>query len=273
MKSTNKTLLALASVSLIIFATTLWSLRVYDGWTHLELGAGNYGQEGHTKVSQQKTVLMQLEATDKPNYVDKLPEKDIKPYQPEQQFAVLFSTLDQLVATKGPKGVFHVNDLIDAYAISASEALKNYANQKGYHKVTIEVVPGDYEFLDPEQHLKAYKLKKYESVHLKNPEISLYSYKLDGDEVLFNDQSRTKARILLQKLANYSSTGLTFFPVLKPNFIPDEEIEEFASNESFYKPEHSWQPAPYVFPTGESFADKYAAVYFIPQNFAVEDRG
>ena len=32
----------------------------YSGWTHLELGAGNYGLDGHTKISQQKTVRPEL---------------------------------------------------------------------------------------------------------------------------------------------------------------------------------------------------------------------
>ena len=41
------------------------------GWTHLELGAGNYGPDGHTKTSQAMTVLMKIkDVLEEKNYVD-----------------------------------------------------------------------------------------------------------------------------------------------------------------------------------------------------------
>ena len=29
-------------------------------WTHIELGAGNYGLDGHTKIALNKTILMEF---------------------------------------------------------------------------------------------------------------------------------------------------------------------------------------------------------------------
>lgn len=266
MKSSNKTLLVLAALSLSVFLGTVWSLRTYDGWTHLELGAGNYGQDGHTQISQKKTVLRQIDATAKMNYIDTLPVKAELPYKPDVQFAILFETLDKLIENNGPKGVFHVNDLYEEYAQAASNALKAYAKDKQYSKVIIEVVPGDYAYINPEQSLKPYRVKRYDSVHLKNPEISFYTYKMDGDEFLSNEQSRDRARFLLQRLANYSSQGLTFFPIKHPNFIPEQEIKEFIEPHIFYQPTTLWQPVPYLYPDGQEIDKKHGAVYFISQN-------
>jgi hypothetical protein len=39
-----------------------------NGWAHLELGAGNYGPDGHTKLSQIMTVLRKIkDVTNKRN--------------------------------------------------------------------------------------------------------------------------------------------------------------------------------------------------------------
>ena len=51
---------------LFLLVTSLSSLAfgegtTFNGWTHLELGAGNYGPDGHTKTSQAMTVLMKIE--------------------------------------------------------------------------------------------------------------------------------------------------------------------------------------------------------------------
>ena len=94
-------------------------------WTHMELGAANYGQDGHTKKSQRMTVLIELAyVSAKSNYIDNLPEQDSKPYDPTQQFAILFKTLDILIQRKGPIGIFHVNDLFAEYSDFAADALK-----------------------------------------------------------------------------------------------------------------------------------------------------
>ena len=63
--------------ALLIPLFFLWfSTKKFEGWTHLELGAGNYGPDGHTQSSQQMTVLMKLKTVSKvKNYIDELREE------------------------------------------------------------------------------------------------------------------------------------------------------------------------------------------------------
>jgi hypothetical protein len=57
---------------------------------HLELGAGNYGPDGHTQSSQQMTVLMKLKTVSKvKNYIDELEAKGKGDYKAEDQYRVL----------------------------------------------------------------------------------------------------------------------------------------------------------------------------------------
>lgn len=241
-----------------------------DRWSHIELGAGNYGQEGHTKTSQQMTVLMALTYVSAlPNYVDKLPEYDQEPYIPAHQYAVLLQTLDQLVQQYGPRGIFHVNDLFEEYASYAVRRLTEYATSKGYNQVIIEVVAGDYNDLSPANTLEKYGKFLYDSAHLKNPEISFYNYGLDGNNTLADDNSRTNARAKLQQLANLSHKGLHFFPVDARNiFIPKEEYEEYINQHKFYQPTTIWHPVPYYFPEGPIINQTFGSVYFIPHNYS-----
>ncbi|MBA3814174.1 MAG: hypothetical protein H0X26_06760 [Alphaproteobacteria bacterium] len=234
-------------------------------WTHLELGAGNYGEEGHTKKSQRKTVLKDFVYVSRtPNYIDQLPEKDPKSYDPKHQYAVLFWTLDTLVEQKGPKGIFHVNDLYEDYTQYAANHLSQYAQEKGYTDVTIEAITCDYMHLLPLKTLKKYGRTHYDSVHLKNPELPFYNYGMDGDNQLFNDESRKKAREKLQSLADMSKEGLYFFCLeTTDNFIPKEEIEEFMEKGIFYLPTTAWEPVPYCFPEGNILDKKFGRVYFI----------
>jgi hypothetical protein len=234
-------------------------------WTHLELGAGNSGEDGHTKKSQRKTVLKELTYVSKaPNYIDQLPEKDPNPYNPKQQYAVLFWTLESLVAQKGPEGIFHVNDLFDEYAQDAAMRLSQYAKEKGYDQVIIEPIGGDYMEISAGRTLEKYGLTYYDSVHLKNPEVSFYHYGMDGDTMLSTQESRRKGRAKLQYLANLSNEGLYFFPIdTQDSFIPKEEKEEFINKGIFYFPTTAWDPVPYYFPEGPIFDKKFGRVYFI----------
>jgi hypothetical protein len=236
-------------------------------WTHIELAAGNYGKDGHTKISQHKTVLKEFTYVSKAkNYIDDLPEVNEKPYVPEHQHAVTFSTLDQLVAKKGPRGIFHVNDLYAEYAIDATEKLKAYAQKKKYKKVIIEAIPGNYLTIDPEKTLKPYHLHFYDSVHLKNPEVSFFNYGMDGNIFLYNEASIQKGRAKLQTLANLSCDGLYFFPIdWKNYFIPKEE-EELMKREGFYSTTKEWEPVPYYFPEGPIMGTEYGKVFFIKSN-------
>lgn len=237
----------------------------FSGWTHLELAAGNYGLDGHTKISQRKTVLMKIQyVTNAKNYIDDLPEVDPEKYDPSHQYAILFWTLDELVKRKGEQGVFHVNDLYAEYAEYATQELKKYAKQKGYNHIIISSLSCDYADINPNVSLANFGRKKYDSVHLKNPEISFYSYGLDGHHVLSDSASRLSARNLLTKLANLSNDGLYFFPIdVKNYFIPDEEKEEFIKKGIFYHATNEWPPLAYYFPEGDIIDKKLGKVYFI----------
>lgn len=82
-----------------------------DYFMHLELGAANYGPDGHTKASQDKTVFHEFrEVTDKENYRDTLNDVENITYQPKQQHNSLFVTLDKLVREHDGKIVFFLND-------------------------------------------------------------------------------------------------------------------------------------------------------------------
>ncbi len=237
----------------------------FDGWAHIELGAGNYGAEGHTKKSIRMTVLMKLtEVSSKRNFVDELPEADFIEYNPKYQYAVLFMTLDELISREGPSGVFHVNDLFKEYADFAVSKLKEYAKVKGYNEVIIESVPGDYEKIDPATTLKQFKRKKYDSVHLKNPEVSFFHYGMDGNNMITSASHRKKSRDTLQSLADLGTKGLYFFPVdYKDYFIPTAEKEEFIDEGLFYLPTNEWGPVAYYFPEGKIIPKIYGRVFFI----------
>jgi hypothetical protein len=238
--------------------------KSFDGWTHLELGAGNYGQDGHTKASQARTVLMKFTYVSQArNFIDDLDETGRLDYKPEDQYAVLFWTLDQLVHRFGEKGVFHVNDLYEEYALYAAEKLREYAAAKGYSSVVINAVSGDYQGIDPEKTLAIYGRKKYDSVHLKNPESSLFHYGMDGERFLSSEQTRLETRKLLQQLANLSKEGFFLFVLYHDDFLPAEERMEFFEKGIFYLPTEQWEPVHYVYPEGKIDPDYSGKVFFI----------
>jgi hypothetical protein len=238
-------------------------------WAHVELGAGNYGKDGHTKISQEMTVLMEFQfVSETPNYITTLNERDVEPYKPEHQFAVLFKTLDQLVYNKGPFGIVHVNDLFAEYADNAADELKKYASSKGYNNVIIESVSGDYTQIIPRLTLEKYSKTLYDSAHLKNPEVSFYNYGMDGSKMLSDKTSREKARTKLQTLANLSYKGLYFFPIdYEDAFVPRAEKEEFIRKGIFYHKTTDYNPVAYYFPEGGTIPKRYGGVYWISTNF------
>jgi hypothetical protein len=237
-------------------------------WSHIELGAGNYGKEGHSKTSQQMTVLMEFSyVSDAPNYIDNL-EVYSTLAAPAHQYALLFQTLDQLVLEKGPKGIFHVNDLYKEYADYAMDCLKEYALSKNYHDIIIEVVPGDYTKISSQITLKEYRKLFYDSAHLKNPEVSFYNYGMDGWNILSDERSRLAARTKLQKLADLSQAGLDFFPIdVKNKFIPQAEQEEFITQGKFYHTNQRYNAVSYYFPEGDIFPETYGIVSWIAPSY------
>lgn len=262
--------------SIICFIVTLSAYAeapTFTGWTHLELGAGNYGAEGHTRCALEKTFgSLMVEFTNKESFIDIVPKKGTGDYDPAEQYQVLFWTLDQLVERLGPSGVFHVNDLIAEYAEFAAKKLQIYAMEKGYDEIKIDVVPGDYRLIDPHEYLKRYGLEKYASVHLKNPEVSFYHHCVDGDVMVTSDITRKIARDRLQNLANLSSTGLYLFIIDHINFIPASEHEEFIDQGIFYHPSQDWEQIPYVFPEGMVIPESYCKIFFIESNLESREK-
>ena len=232
-------------------------------WTHLELGAGNYGEDGHTKKSQRMTVLMQLHATNKKTYVDDLEDEAKACGRPKKQFQILYHTLDQLIAKFGTdNGLFHVNDLFQEYSDYAADRLRDYAMEKGYVNLRIESVPGDYANIDPKETLRAYGLELYDSVHMKNHEVSFFYERMDGNDLFVSNTTRLERRHLLAKLAGLSKDGMYFFVIFDRNFLPEEEQRAMLAGE-FYKPTNEYKNLPYVFPEGREFSEDFTRVFFI----------
>lgn len=248
---------------LILIAISVSSFAFGD-WAHLELGAGNYGADGHTKTSQAMTVLMKLEeVSGEKNYIDELEEEGRGDYKPEEQYGILFWTLDELVKRYGDVGVFHVNDLFEEYAFFAKEKLIEYAISQGYDSVEIEAVPGDYQLIDAEQSLLRYGKAKYSTVHLKNPEVSFFYDRMDGDHLSATESSREKTRLMLTQLANLSDSGLVLFILYNDDFIPPLERVEFMEQGIFYHATDAWEPVPYIFPEGNVIDKEKGRVFQI----------
>lgn len=208
-------------------------------WTHLEIGAGNYGADGHTQASQKKTVLRFLAASGR-SYIDDLPEKGTGNYVASQQYGILFWTLDELVKRYGEEGIFYINDLYEEYANFAKKSIKSYAIEKGYHKIEVKTIVCDYDNLNG----------RYSSVHLKNPELHFYNDKMIDGDCFASEESIQKARRRLQKFAKLSETGLYFFILTDDDFIPISEKIEM-EKDSFYQVTTDWPIFPYIFPEGQ----------------------
>ncbi len=237
--------------------------NVFNGWIHLELGAGNYGsRKAHIKTSLSKTALIEIgDVSDAKHYVNALDEMPQGGYIPQEQYGVLFWTLDQLVERYGEAGVFHVNDIQKGDAFFATEKLMEYATEKGYDSVIIEAVPGDYRSTDFEQNLLEYSRVKYDSVHLKNPE---HSFFYGSYYVAASEDPCQQVRVLLQKLANFSEEGLYFFVINVNREVPQKERTEFMEKGIFYLETEEWEPVPYIFRGGGRIINKEnGAVFFI----------
>lgn len=237
---------------------------IFNGWAHLELGAGNYGSDGHTKSSQAMTVLKKIEnVTSKRTYIDDLEEVGRGDYKSEDQYGILFWTLEQLVDRYGSVGVFHVNDLYEEYSAFATQKLLEYTAAKGYNSIIVESIPGDYQLIDSEQNLSKYGKVKYTSVHLKNPEVSFFHDQMDGDHFFASEKSRGNARSMLKNLADLSTDGLYLFILYHDSFVPVEEKIEFMEKDNFYHPTDLWEAVPYIFPEGNIIDKEIGRVFHI----------
>lgn len=199
-------------VILCIFLSSLQLLFSFDGWIHLELGGGNYGGNS---CNQQK-------------------------FDPKIQYKLLFWTLDQLIERHGPDGVFQVNDIKQSYTEYACQKLQDYADTQGYDRLIIEECPGNYFTTDFLPYLEKYERKKYNSLHLKNPDSSIYR------------DHRQQTRQNLQKLANYSEEGLHFFTLYQISFFPESEKKEFVEQGIFYLETDQWEAVDYYYQNGNT---------------------
>ncbi|NGX26843.1 MAG: hypothetical protein K940chlam6_00768 [Chlamydiae bacterium] len=194
----------------------------FDGWIHLELGAGNYGEfGGHSRKKGR--------------------------FNPEVQYAVLFWTLDELVNRFGEVGVMLINDRKAADIEYAAEKLREYALQKGYSHISVITAPGDYTSTNFSSQLAQYEREYYDSIHLKNPEGHLYGSRRQKEAF---EKHRQSTRAMLQRLADFCYEGLYLFILDIPEFLPEEEKMEFMDQGIFYETTQEWAAVDYYFPNG-----------------------
>ncbi|NGX39845.1 MAG: hypothetical protein KR126chlam1_01179 [Chlamydiae bacterium] len=235
-----------STLPLFLFVFSLLQIALFGTWAHIELGAGNYGQDGHDKYSRTRYCkpVMQEELM----YIKGEP----KNFDPALQYAVLFWTLDELVTRFGTdEGIFHVNDLYNDYAEYGAICLEEYAEIKGYSRIIIETVPGDFKDISTARLMRHGKTH-YDSAHLKNTETRFYT----GD--------REEFRAQLQKFANLSSHGLYFFYRNQGAFFPKAEATEYVQRGIFYQETDDWSAVPYFFPEDRELSVEGGKVVFIP---------
>lgn len=237
---------------------------------HLEAGAGNYGQEGHTRKALFTTYSAnEVTIKNETSFFEGITEnasQGVSPLKPEIQYRVLFQTLDELVK-RHPNEliVFHVNDLVPDWAQYASDKLAEYAFLKGYN-VVIEPVGGNYFLLDSSKTLASYRVFSYDSVHLKNAEL-MYSQSIDGRVLVVTNASRQRMREGLQRLANLSKSGLHFFILNTDDYFPHFERREYSMQGKFYLNSTEWSGYGYDLPDGLwSAPERLSHVFFIKAN-------
>lgn len=117
-------------------------MSIFCAWTHIELGAANYG----LSLDADKTY----------------PIKNLHAHQHE----LLFYTLNNLIKNRGDEGTFIINDLKELDVVFTGIQLRNYID-KNYpkSKIKIEYLIGDYFNV---------KLPPATSIHLKNPDYSFF---------------------------------------------------------------------------------------------------
>lgn len=125
---------------LLIFANISWAHP--NAWSHLELGAANYGT---TPI---------LASAYGPEYLGGA----------SNQFKLLFVTVDKLVRDRGPIGTVYVNDLDEKLTKTVAQSLRQYCLERGYRFIQVVEVAGDF---------TRREFPHVQSAHLKNPESHL----------------------------------------------------------------------------------------------------
>ncbi|NGX59286.1 MAG: hypothetical protein KR126chlam3_00434 [Chlamydiae bacterium] len=219
----------------ILFLCITKLLFGFDGWIHLELGAGNYGEYSGKKNKEHS--------------------------DPEVQYGVLFWTLDELVTRHGQTGIMCINDIKPEYAEYTADKLREYALRKGYSYISVISIPGDYRQTNFSSLLAEYEREYYDSIHLKNPEGNFYGRRRKKDPM---GASRLETRNMLQRLANLCHHGLYLFILDTPHFLPIEEKTEFINRAIFYRTTEEWDAIDYYHPNGKTIEG--GRVLFIPRD-------
>ncbi len=225
-----------------LFLFSFHLLYSFDGWLHLELGAGNYGEKG-----------------------DPQDHRTTRPFDPFVQYRVLFNTVDQLIERYGPSGIIVLNDSNIHSLRYAAEQLRLYNEIRGYDRIEIDTIRGNYFNLNPKNLLESYSRKTFDTIHLKNPDQNFFG--VTARRPLLGEKSRAKTREDLQKIANFGTEGLYLFILEEEDYIPVEERTDFMEKEIFYEKTDSWEPVEYHYPTGEK--EGPGKVFFIRSRSAL----
>ncbi len=251
----------------IVVCLLLLSPSLFGLWTHLELGAGNYGAKGVYAASAIKEFVMTVSSGVAGSFSIADPESEVDvTTEYLDPYTVLYDTLDGLVTLYGTTGVFHINDFVADDATYAASKLQTYATAQGYNSVTIATVAGDYTQLNPAVTLSAYGVTRYDSVHLKHPEVGFFNAEIDASHAIATSHSRAQARARLQTLANYSSNGLFLFVIYDDWYFPAIEKSEYSTPGTFYRPTVVWSALGYTFPDGSTVSAGNTRVFFIAAN-------
>lgn len=159
---------------------TVFSSR-FKPWSHIELGAANYGNNPYADPSYSGSGTLG-----------------------NNQFDLLFATIDQLIKTKGNQGIFYINDRHDIAVNFTVEHLTTYLTENHpNNKIRLIALPGDFFSIE---------LPMVDSIHLKNPETWFF-------RALDNEIYQTR----MQYFAEHAKEGLTLVTYFKHYFLPRVE--------------------------------------------------
>ena len=214
---------------LIIIILSLCAPALADdtpAWSHAEYGAGNYG--GTSLIADAGFHNLRKRHID--------------------QFRAMYDELDRLVAAKGAKGIFYVNDVIAEHALYAVVKLAAYAQAKNYSSVEIRSLPGDFMTMP---------LPTVTTAHLRNPEPNF----------LINSPAQA-----LERLADSSEGGLDI-----TTYVAERVWNRNKNGDPALKITRSQENAPpYIYPDGtvigpKQYVDGPHSVYNVSRKKSLPD--
>ena len=256
-------------------------------YTHLELGAGAYGAVGPTREAVREVMNTWLDVSHGDKYAAVQPKKiEAHRLVHPTKYAVLEMTFDRVVdgfaardRGKPPSRViFYVNDISEDSAKEALRALVRYdtardVDGKDYRRrphVDIQVLVGDY--THPHFFSNHGIHSNFDSIHLKNPECSLFHDQVSVEKngkINWTSSAARKVQVrgVLQFLASHSNSGL-YFSAANPGYeiIPEDEV--LTDLPDFYQ--NLGRGYPYYSPDGKIVDKSYSIAFTVPR--AVEAR-